>query len=148
MSTKSFKNPTLQEYREVIQIIKGAEENEKWLANTKLEINGLIKSMQSISDRIISKVKRDPLNNKEISLKELEDKVLEIYTIANDVIDFITHIPNIMTQVEMKTSLITDYVKFKNDSVEIYKDTRAKVNKLIKDAEFSEKININKKTKR
>lgn len=142
MGTKSFNNPTLQEYREVIQIIKDTKENEKWLESTKVEIGELIKSMQLISKKIIHSVQQTPLNNKEISLKELEDKVAEIYTIANDVIDFITHIPNIISPIEMKTSLITDYVKFKTEAVNIYKDTRSKVNKLIKLAEqASEKDN-------
>ena len=142
MGTKSFNNPTLQEYREVIQIIKDTKENEKWLESTKVEIGELIKSMQLISKKIIHSVQQTPLNNKEISLKELEDKVTEIYTIANDVIDFITHFPNIISPIEMKTSLITDYVKFKTEAVNIYKDTRSKVNKLIKLAEqASEKDN-------
>lgn len=128
MSIKEKQMSALTEYREVLKIIKQNQNKENWLRDTDREINKLIRDAQSYWNKYKKCVDEDRAEVGECYMSEALAKLDMAEEKSNKAIDFIMKIPKYLADIDMKSAMLVDYVKYK-DKISLIRKTLSTYNK-------------------
>lgn len=114
MGTKENKKSTLTEYREVLEIMKQNQDKENWLKDKEVKIEKLIKDGQLYWRKYKKCVDDNRCELGEYYKEDAINKLNEANNNCDIAIDFVLRIPKYLADTDIKSALVTKYIRYKS----------------------------------